>query len=319
MTPAARDRGSGPGVPGESVPDDRPAHAALGSHRGAFGPAEWGLVALVATIWGSSFLFIAIGIEGLRPGLVVFLRILLGALTLAVLPKARAPVPRVAWPRIVALGVVWMAVPFLLFPIAEQWVASSVAGMINGAMPVAAAVVVAVTTRHRPGRPQVVGIAVGFAGIVCISLPELVGANASPLGVALIVVAVVCYAIGATIAAPLQQQYGTLPVVLRGQLVALAVSVPGAIWAVGGSTFTAASLLAMVPLGVLGSGVAFVAMVSLVGRVGADRGSIGIYFVPVVALALGVTVLGEPLHAISVAGCVLVIAGAWLASRGRSR
>lgn len=318
MTPAARDRGSGPGVPGESVPDDRPAHAALGSHRGAFGPAEWGLVALVATIWGSSFLFIAIGIEGLRPGLVVFLRILLGALTLVVLPKARAPVPRDAWPRIAVFGVVWMAVPFLLFPIAEQWVPSSVAGMVNGAMPVAAAVVVAIMTRHRPGRVQAVGIATGFAGIVCISLPEVAGAGASPLGVALVVVAVICYAVGATIAAPLQQEFGTLPVVLRGQLVALAVSVPGALLAWDGSTFTPASLLAMVPLGVLGSGVAFVAMVSLVGRVGADRGSIGIYFVPVFALALGVSVRGEPVHAISVVGCALVIAGAWLTSRGRS-
>lgn len=293
-------------------------HSALGSHRGAFGPSEWGLVALVAAIWGSSFLFIAIGIESLRPGLVVFLRILLGALTLVVLPKARVPLPRSAWPRIAALGVIWMAVPFLLFPIAEQWVASSVAGMINGAMPVAAAVVVAIATHHRPGRVQSAGIAVGFAGIVLISLPELYGADASPLGVVLVIVAVVCYAIGATIASPLQQEYGTLPVVLRGQLVALAVSVPGAIWAAGGSTFTAASLLAMVPLGVLGSGVAFVAMVSLVGRVGADRGSIGIYFVPVFALVLGAVVRGEPVHVISVVGCGLVIAGAWLASRPRS-
>lgn len=303
---------------GRARETDRAPHGALGTHHGAFGPTEWGLVALVASIWGSSFLFIAIGIEGLRPGLVAFLRILLGALTLAVLPKARAPVPRAAWREIAVLGVVWMAVPFVLFPIAEQWVATSVAGMINGAMPVVAAVVVAITTRRAPGRTQAIGIGVGFAGIVCISLPEVVGADASPLGVALIIVAVVCYAIGATVAAPLQQRYGTLPVVLRGQLVALAVSVPGAIWSVGDSTFTAASLVAMVPLGVLGSGVAFVAMVSLVGRVGADRGSIGIYFVPVVALALGVFVNGETAVPIAVAGCGLVIAGAWLASRSRA-
>lgn len=292
-------------------------HGALGTHRGAFGPSEWGLVALVATIWGSSFLFIAIGIEGLRPGLVVFLRLLFGALTLAVLPGARVPVPRAAWPRLVALGVVWMAVPFLLFPIAEQWVASSVAGMVNGSMPVFAVVVVAIAARHPPGRVQAIGVALGFAGIVCISLPEVVGADASTLGVGLVVLAVVLYAIGATIAAPLQQEYGTLPVVLRSQLVALAVSVPGAVWAAGDSTFTAASLLAMVPLGVLGSGVAFIAMVSLVGRVGADRGSIGIYFVPVFALVLGVVFRDETVSPIMVVGCALVIAGAWLASRSR--
>lgn len=296
---------------------DQRLGGALGTHRGAFGPSEWGLVALVAMIWGSSFLFIAIGIESLRPGLVVFLRLLFGALTLAVLPGARVPVPKAAWPRVAALGVVWMAVPFLLFPIAEQWVASSVAGMVNGSMPVFAVVVVAITARHRPGWVQAVGVVLGFTGIVCISLPELFGADSSPLGIALLLLAILLYAIGATIAAPLQQQYGTLPVVLRSQLVALAVSTPGAVWGLGGSTFTAASMLAMVPLGVLGSGVAFIAMVSLVGRVGADRGSIGIYFVPVFALVLGVVFRGEAVSPIMVVGCALVIAGAWLASRSR--
>jgi drug/metabolite transporter (DMT)-like permease len=74
----------------------------------------------------------------------------------------------------------------------------------------------------------------------------------------------------------------------------------------------------MLPLGVLGTGVAFVLMTTLVGRVGASRGSIAIYFIPVVAILLGVGVLGEPLAPSAAAGTGLVLAGAWLASRAEA-
>jgi len=298
-----------------AVAEPRPS--ALGSHGGAFGAPEWGIVALIAGIWGSSFLFIAIGIEGLSPGLVVFLRILFGALTLVWFPKARAPIPRSSWPRIATMGVIWMALPFLLFPIAEQWVSSSVAGMINGSMPVFAAIVVGVRTHHVPRGTAAAGIVVGFCGVVAVSLPELSGADASPLGVVLILAAVICYAVGATIASPLQQEHGAMPVVLRAQLVALAVSAPLAAAGVASSSFAWQSVAAMVPLGVLSSGVAFVALVFLVGRVGADRGSIGIYFVPIVAIILGVVFRGEKVAPVQIAGTALVVAGAWLAGRAR--
>lgn len=107
---------------------------APGSRPEAFGPGEWGLLAAVAAIWGSSFLFIAIGIDDLSPPVVALARLALGTATLALIPRARRAVGSEDRPRVIALGVVWMGVPLLLFPIAQQWVASAVAGMINGAV-----------------------------------------------------------------------------------------------------------------------------------------------------------------------------------------
>jgi drug/metabolite transporter (DMT)-like permease len=71
----------------------------------------------------------------------------------------------------------------------------------------------------------------------------------------------------------------------------------------------------MVPLGALGTGLAFALMTTLVGRVGGPRGSIAIYFTPIVAIALGVGLAGESLHPLAAVGCVLVVGGAWFTSR----
>ena len=71
----------------------------------------------------------------------------------------------------------------------------------------------------------------------------------------------------------------------------------------------------MVPLGVLGTGLAFVLMATLVGRVGGPRGSISIYFVPVVAIILGVAARGDNIEPAAIAGTALILLGAWIASR----
>lgn len=286
-----------------------------GTMAGAFGPTEWSLLAANSLIWGSSFLLIDLGLLAFRPGLVAMSRVLLGAAALAVFPRARTPVAREDLPRIAFLGLIWIGLPMLLFPIAQQWITSSVAGMINGAMPLFATAWSVVLLRRFPGRRQQAGLALGFVGIAAISWPELQGSRATTLGVGLVVLAIALYGLAANVAVPLQQRYGALPVLLRAQLAALVVVVPFGLWSLPGSTWGWPSALAMLPLGVLGTGVAFVLMTTLVGRVGASRGSIAIYFIPVVAIVLGVGVLGEPLAPSAAAGTGLVLAGAWLASR----
>ncbi|NDH83767.1 MAG: EamA/RhaT family transporter, partial [Acidimicrobiia bacterium] len=98
-------------------------------------PTEWSVLLSLSLIWGGSFLFMAIGLESFEPGLVTLLRVGFGALTLLFVPAARQPVPRAAMPRIALLGVTWMAFPLTMFPIAQQWIDSSVAGMLNSGMP----------------------------------------------------------------------------------------------------------------------------------------------------------------------------------------
>lgn len=288
---------------------------AEGTSLEAFGPLEWSLLAFTALAWGASFLLMEVGLETLAPSVITFARISLGALALAAFPRSRRPVAREDLPRVALLGVVWMAGPLTLFPLAQQHVDSAVAGMINGATPLSTAVIAAVLLRRAPGRWQLAGLLLGFAGVVAIALPNVRGAEAAPLGVVLVLGAITLYGFAFNLAVPLQQRYGSLPVLLRAELVAAVVVAP---WAVAGlerSSWSWQGATAMAVLGMVGTGLAFAAMTMLVGRVGGPRGSIATYLVPVVAVLLGVLVLGERVAPIALAGTAMVIAGAWVTSR----
>ena len=124
--------------------------AALEPTAAAFAPRDWALLGAVRRFtWGSSFLFVDIAVDHFSPGVVAFLRVLFGALVLAAVQGARASVARSEWPLIALLGVTWMALPFVLFAIALQWIDSSLAGMINAVAPLFTALVATLVVRAR--------------------------------------------------------------------------------------------------------------------------------------------------------------------------
>ncbi len=297
------------------VPKSRFLQSGAGTRLEAFGPSEWGLLAIIASIWGSSFVLIDVALESFRPGVIAAARVLLGASALALVPAARKSIAREDRLRIAFLGIIWTGIPMSLFPIAQQWIDSSVAGMLNGAMPLATAAWSTLLLRRLPGRFQLIGLVVGFSGILAISWAQIQGSSATLQGTVLIILAVTLYGLSANLAVPLQQRYGALPILLRAQLAALIVVIPLGIAHLPGSSWSWGSAAAMVPLGVLGTAMAFVLMATLVGRVGGPRGSVAIYFVPVVAMILGVTLLDETIALSAIFGTVLVLTGAWLTSR----
>jgi len=288
---------------------------AHGTHREAFAPLDWALLASIAAMWGSSFLFIEIGLEHFGPGLITFGRVAIGAMTLAMFRRSRHPVDRADLPRVALLGLLWMAAPMLLFATGQQWIDSSLAGMLNGAVPIFATVTAAILLRRVPARRQVAGIAIGFAGVVAVLWPATRGADATALGAGMVMLAVLCYGVAVNLAVPLQQRYGALPVLFRAQIVALVFLLPTAAASLPSSEFAWSSGLAVAALGFFGTGWALVAMTTLVGRVGATRGSVAIYFLPVVAIALGVIFRDETVAAISLVGTAIVLGGAYLTSR----
>ena len=278
-------------------------------------PFDWLLLVTAAGIWGSSFLFMDIALDAEHPGLVAWLRPLLGLAFMAGVPSARRPVDRSDNPRLFLLGLLWMAVPLSMFPLAQTWIDSSIAGMMNSGMPVTTLIAGATLFGVATHRVQVVGVAVGIVGLLMIGIPTASVGDTSAVGVLLVVLAVSCYGVAANIAGPLQRRYGSPAVLLRVLVVASLATTPWGLVGLAGSDFAWSAVAANLAVGVGGTGIAYVAAASLIGRVGPVRMSAVTYVVPVVAAVLGMTVLGETLGVLQVSGALVLVGGAWLTTR----
>lgn len=281
----------------------------------AFTPADWAIFTSIAAIWGASFLFIAVGLESLEPGVVTLLRVGLGATTLNLVPGGRARIAREDWPRMLAVSVLWVGVPFTLFPLAEQHINSAVTGLLNGATPTFTALFAALFFGRRTTGPQLLGVGVGFVGIVLISAPSLGEGSTQAAGVGLVLLATVCYGIATNLVGPLQLKYGSRGVMARMLALATIWTLPYGLASLDGSSVELAPLAAVSVLGIVGTGLAFLLMGTLVVRVGATRATFITYLIPVVALALGVVFQDDHVELLALVGVVLVVGGAVLASR----
>jgi drug/metabolite transporter (DMT)-like permease len=284
----------------------------------AFTATDWVIFTSIAGIWGASFLFIAIGLESLEPGVVTLLRVGLGATILNLLPGGRIRIHADDRVRMLAVSVLWVGIPFTLFPLAEQHINSAVTGLLNGATPMFTALFAAAFFGRRTTGPQLLGVGVGFAGIVLISAPSLGEGSTQAAGVGLVLLATVCYGLATNLVVPLQARYGSRAVMGRMLALATVWTLPFGLAGLRDSHAELAPIAAVSVLGLVGTGIAFLLMGSLVGRVGATRATFITYLIPAVALALGVIFQGDHVAALALVGVVLVIAGAVLASRAES-
>jgi drug/metabolite transporter (DMT)-like permease len=283
---------------------------------GHFGPGEWAMTAAVAAMWGSSFLWIAIAIDHVETGVVPLGRCAFGALVLALFPAARRRIERQDWARFVVLAALWMAIPFLLYPIAESTVSSSITGMINGGLPVVSAVVTAFWLRRTPSAFRMVAVLIGFGGIAVISITSVdEGTSADAKGVALLGIALLCYAVAANVARPMYYKYGSPATMLWMAIIAGVLSLPYGVLGLVRDGIDLKAFGALFMLGAIGTGIAFALYGVLLTRAGTVRGMIGIFFTPIVGTILGVAVRGDSLHPLAVLGMAIVIVGAVMVSR----
>jgi drug/metabolite transporter (DMT)-like permease len=285
----------------------------------AGGPLRDGfLLVAPGLIWSASFLFIAEALQAIGPYGLTFARILVGFGLLGLLPAARRPVARTDWARVALLGVIWLAFPLTMFPLAEQRVSSALTGMLNGANPLFTAVVAAAMTRRLPSRRVGAGLAVGLLGVALVALPSLDEGRSSVTGVLLILAALTGYGFAINVTQPLQQRYGALPVLWRAQAVALVLTAPLGLPELVAARWTAPALLSLLLLGALGTGVAYVLLAIAAGRLGTTRASATTFLIPPVALLLGVAVRGEQVALLSVVGGAVCVAGAWVMRRAQT-
>jgi drug/metabolite transporter (DMT)-like permease len=274
---------------------------------------------LLALIWGSSFLLIKIGVRELHPLWLTFGRVTAGALTLLVVlavTRDHLPRDRRLWGHLFVVGALGVAFPFTLFGFGEQRVSSVLAGIWNAATPLVALPLAVVLFRtERMTRARAAGLLVGFLGVLVV-LGVWRGVGGSELtGQLMCFAAAMCYAV----AIPYQKKF------IAGRAesgVALAAGQLIAAWvllAVAAPLFAGAPpvpwrlspevLLAVLALGALGTGVAFVLNLRVIRLAGASTSTSVTYLMPVVATVAGVLVLGEHLRWNEPVGALVVIAG----------
>lgn len=281
-----------------------------------FGLIEWLLALGMALTWGSSFLLIDIIIRDAPNTFVPFGRSFFGMVALFFIPGSRAKIAREHRPRLFVLGFIWMAMPFFLFPLAEMTVASSIAGMMNGALPVVVAIVTALWVHKAPSLQRIIAVLVGFIGIVLIAVPSInEGTSADLKGILYLALALLCYAVGLNIARPLQAIYSPASLMLRVVAISTLISSPLGLAAMRSTTFSPSLIGSIIILGALGSGIAFLLFGTLLKRTGPIRSMIPTYFTPIVGTFLGVLFNDEKVLLLSIVGMLIVIFGAWLTSR----
>jgi len=291
----------------------RPERAAARQSQ-AFAPTDWWLLGVAAVIFGSSLLFMAEALESFTPAVVTFLRIIFGLVVLSLFPSSWNRIERNDWGRVAVLGVAWFAAPLTLFPLAQQHIDSSLAGMLHGATPIASALVAAGFIGRLPSRRQATGLAAGFAGIALITIPSFNAGPSAATGIALGIGAVACYGLAFNLAAPLQRRYGSLPVLRRALLVAAVLTAAPAAAGTADSVFALSALAACLAVGILGTGVAYVATATLTGRVGSTRASLLTYVATPVSIALGIVIRSEAFLWLTGIGTALTLFGAFVAS-----
>ncbi|HEY4022832.1 MAG TPA: DMT family transporter [Pseudonocardiaceae bacterium] len=280
---------------------------------------------LLALVWGASFLLIKVGDGGLSPAQVVFARLGFGALALGiVLAVTRSPLPREArvWGHLAVLAVTLCVVPFLLFALAEQYVSSGLASILNATTPLMTMLVtVLALPSEKLNTGRVFGLLLGFLGVVTLTGPWQGGAGGSLPAELACLGATLCYGIGFVYLRRFITPRG-LPAATVGfgqvliGTVLMALALP---WIrLPAPHLSVSIVLSMVVLGAAGTGIAYVWNTEIVAAWGAVNGAAVTYLTPIVGVVLGIAVLHEPLRWNEPAGAVLVILGV-LAAHGRLR
>ncbi len=279
------------------------------------------LLLVLSAIWGSSFLFIKVAVEHVEPSVVVCGRLLVGGLLLLPL-LARAQGLRAlgpALPALLALGVLNNAVPFWLLGLAEKRLDSGLTAVIQAAAPI---LTVALAIRFDPSQTvrglRLAGIGLGFLGVALLVGAQPGGDVLSALAVLL---TALCYAASVLIAGRTMRTFSPVPVSVGQIMFGLVAMAPLALAQLPDERPPAAAVWAIVALGALGTGIAYLLYFALIRSAGASRTILVTYLVPVFALVYGAVFLEEKVTGAALLGLLLILGGTTLATglAGRRR
>jgi drug/metabolite transporter (DMT)-like permease len=281
----------------------------------------WAAFAAMSLIWGVPYLFIKVAVDdGVSPVFLSFVRVALGAALLLAL-ALRAGVLRQLrgrWGWIAAYAVIEITLPFPLIAAGEQYVSSSLTAILIASVPLIVAVLAIRFDRaERATGIRLLGLLIGFGGVVALVGIDVAGNSDELLGAVLILLASCGYA-----AAPMILKRKFPDVDARASmgatlLLATALLAVPAAFTAPSEMPTDEALISLVVLGVVCTALALVVFSFLIVEVGPGRALVITYINPVVAVVLGVIILDESLGPGAIAGLLLILAGSWLSTDGR--
>jgi drug/metabolite transporter (DMT)-like permease len=283
----------------------------------------WAAFAAVSVLWGIPYFFIKVAIDdGVPPAFLAWIRVTIGAALLAVLcwrlglfKQLRGHGRTLAFYAIVEI-----AIPFPLISFGEEHVSSSLAAILIATVPLLVALLaIRFDPSERATGSRLIGLLIGFGGVVLLVGLDVAGDPDEVLGAAAILVAAVGYAIG-----PMVLKLGLGEVDIRAIMcgalaIAAVVLLPFAAADLPPSSLPAEAIISIGVLAVFCTALAFVLFGMLNAEVGPSRSSVITYVAPVVALALGVAALDERPGAGTIIGFVLILAGSYLATSAEQR
>jgi len=277
---------------------------------------EWLIFLALGFMWGSSYLFIKIGVDTFGTFTLVAIRLLIGAATLWVafrLNGTALPRKRRTYEHLLVMALINITIPFALITWAEQSVDSALAAILNSSVPLFVIVIAPLFLPDEPIRLNgVVGLAVGFIGVVLLVSPGLMSATGDLAGSVALLGSSLAYALGNVYSR--RNVRGLPPLVPAVFQVTFAFLIVGVIALVVERPWETvrsdpAAWFSVIWLGVFGSGLAYVFYFRLLGRWGATRTALVAYLLPIYGIVLGFLVLHEHIDITLILGTALIIAG----------
>jgi drug/metabolite transporter (DMT)-like permease len=281
----------------------------------------WTAFAIVSVLWGIPYLLIKVAVDdGVAPLFLAWGRCLIGAAVLlpfAIRSGALAGLAR-QWRWLLAFTLIEIVVPWPLLGTGEQRLSSSLAAILIASVPLIVSVIAfRFDPDERPTGARLAGMVVGFGGVVALLGIDVAGRSSELVGAGLLLLTALCYATGPMIIRHRLADADPIATIAGSLAIATVVLTPFAALTVPEATPSTDAVLSIVALGVLCSAVSFVFFFRLIAEAGPSRGMIITYVNPVVAVILGVALLGEDLGPGAIAGMLLILAGSWLATGGR--
>ena len=284
-------------------------------------PRAWTLFTLSSVIWGIPYLFIKVAVDaGLAPAFVAWSRIALAAVLLVPLAWRRGALRGLSSRAgaIVAYAACEVAVPFVLIAIGERYITSSLTAILIATMPLLVALLsMRLSPADRPTGLRLLGLVVGLGGVVALLGVDVGGRPAELVGAALVLVATLGYAAAPIIVSRRLADLDPLGPVAASLVVATVALLPAGLATLPRGVPGPAALWSILVLGVVCTALGLIVFFQLIAEAGPSRASVITYVNPLVAVVIGMLVLGEHIGATSVAGLLLILGGSWLSTGGR--